>query len=576
MKTLRYFALLATLTLTTSAAGQITLTLETERELDGSRRTGGTEFADSVTVGQAHWQMLQDLAAQAGAGQLWDITGFTLEAPLPIDNFFRKFDPNDTSDPGHNDSDYQTADCYVVDADSMQFYSYFHVNESGVSQLGSLAPAFNSKSVNSPPDLQLDFPVSFGNSWQSVFQETQSGFSSAVLDRSVSYDVDGWGTLRTPLGDFDALRIMRVENISVGGSALPEERDIMFVTAGGDIEVNLGYDSIFMWYESLGFTSTTTTGGGPDYCTGGTANSGVLLVVDDAGNLNASDTAIRDLLIALSLQVTILSDNDVQTSDGVGRDLIVISATVDPSAIAADWSTTAVPVVVNEAGFFDNLLMTGGTAGTDLGSTGAMTSVSIVDGAHPIANGYTGSADVYTVPSPMNWGAPSASGTSVAEDDQNRSVIFTYESAAAMVGGDAPARRAAFYADDNGLANATPDGSLLFRHTVLWALGRESEITSTVAFETVKPGVESVRLARNFPNPFRGTTTIAFELVEPAAVKLVVFDLLGREVLRLADDNFGAGRHEVSMSASSLPGGAYIYRLTTGDTSLSQRMVVLH
>jgi hypothetical protein len=66
------------------------------------------------------------------------------------------------------------------------------------------------------------------------------------------------------------------------------------------------------------------------------------------------------------------------------------------------------------------------------------------------------------------------------------------------------------------------------------------------------------------PNPFSAATTIHFSLPEPAPVRLVVYDALGREVARLVDAVMEAGSHEVRFEASGFPGGVYLARLTTG------------
>ncbi len=52
--------------------------------------------------------------------------------------------------------------------------------------------------------------------------------------------------------------------------------------------------------------------------------------------------------------------------------------------------------------------------------------------------------------------------------------------------------------------------------------------------------------AQNYPNPFNPTTQIRFTLLKPNHVKLVVYDMLGREVARLADEQMAAGYHAVT------------------------------
>ena len=77
-------------------------------------------------------------------------------------------------------------------------------------------------------------------------------------------------------------------------------------------------------------------------------------------------------------------------------------------------------------------------------------------------------------------------------------------------------------------------------------------------------GASEFQLAQNYPNPFNPSTEIAFVLPEGAPVKLVVYDVLGKEVARLVDHALDAGTHSVRFDAEALPSGVYIYRIEAG------------
>ena len=79
----------------------------------------------------------------------------------------------------------------------------------------------------------------------------------------------------------------------------------------------------------------------------------------------------------------------------------------------------------------------------------------------------------------------------------------------------------------------------------------------------------------NYPNPFNPTTEIRFDLPEAADVRLVVYDVMGREVARLAEGNYAAGRHRATFNASGLPSGVYFGVLTAADIRAVQRMVLM-
>jgi hypothetical protein len=87
-------------------------------------------------------------------------------------------------------------------------------------------------------------------------------------------------------------------------------------------------------------------------------------------------------------------------------------------------------------------------------------------------------------------------------------------------------------------------------------------------------------LYQNYPNPFNPATTIRYELPEGAPVRLVVYDLQGREVARLTDGYRQPGYHETTWdgraaSGRPLPSGIYIARLVTPVYSKSMKMLLL-
>jgi len=72
-------------------------------------------------------------------------------------------------------------------------------------------------------------------------------------------------------------------------------------------------------------------------------------------------------------------------------------------------------------------------------------------------------------------------------------------------------------------------------------------------------------LEQNYPNPFNPTTTIRFDLPQAGDVKLVIYNILGREVETLVSTWREAGRHEVVWTVGDQASGVYFYRLTVGQ-----------
>lgn len=82
-------------------------------------------------------------------------------------------------------------------------------------------------------------------------------------------------------------------------------------------------------------------------------------------------------------------------------------------------------------------------------------------------------------------------------------------------------------------------------------------------------------LLQNYPNPFNPTTEIRFELREAAEVRLIVYDVVGREVARLVDAAMPAGQHRATWDASGLSSGTYLYRLTADAFTETKAMTLL-
>ena len=96
-------------------------------------------------------------------------------------------------------------------------------------------------------------------------------------------------------------------------------------------------------------------------------------------------------------------------------------------------------------------------------------------------------------------------------------------------------------------------------------------------------GVESLEgavpmtytLNQNYPNPFNPTTVISYQLPVASNVNLKVFDLLGREVAVLVNEQKMGGTHSVTWNSAGFPSGVYFYRLLAGDYTETRRMILV-
>jgi tetratricopeptide (TPR) repeat protein len=79
----------------------------------------------------------------------------------------------------------------------------------------------------------------------------------------------------------------------------------------------------------------------------------------------------------------------------------------------------------------------------------------------------------------------------------------------------------------------------------------------------------------NYPNPFNPTTVIRFSLPTEGHVSLKVYDMLGRDISTLVNQNRTAGNHQVSFDASNLPSGMYLYKLEAAGKSIVRKMMLV-
>lgn len=84
-----------------------------------------------------------------------------------------------------------------------------------------------------------------------------------------------------------------------------------------------------------------------------------------------------------------------------------------------------------------------------------------------------------------------------------------------------------------------------------------------------------LRLAQNFPNPFNPATTIEYDLPGASFVTLEVFDVSGRRVGQLVNEQQSSGAHRINFNGDGLASGVYIYRLSSRFGTLTRRMLFL-
>lgn len=117
--------------------------------------------------------------------------------------------------------------------------------------------------------------------------------------------------------------------------------------------------------------------------------------------------------------------------------------------------------------------------------------------------------------------------------------------------------------------------------------GRDAAVSSRLLIFSPNSGIQisneeqiedilEYRLSQNYPNPFNPSTNIEFKLPKTMNISLKVYDLLGREVAVLADnERFTSGSQTINFDASQFASGMYIYRLEAGAFSQTRKMLLI-
>ena len=109
----------------------------------------------------------------------------------------------------------------------------------------------------------------------------------------------------------------------------------------------------------------------------------------------------------------------------------------------------------------------------------------------------------------------------------------------------------------------------------------EAPLTQLLLSATSATGTEDdalpvvYALAQSYPNPTTGRATIKYDLPAPQQVRIEVYDVLGRRVAVLVDEEVEAGFHEATFDARRFASGTYLYRIEAGPFTDVRRMLVI-
>jgi serine protease len=93
--------------------------------------------------------------------------------------------------------------------------------------------------------------------------------------------------------------------------------------------------------------------------------------------------------------------------------------------------------------------------------------------------------------------------------------------------------------------------------------------------DNINPIPYKFELAQNYPNPFNPSTTIKFSIPSESHVILKIYDMLGREVRTLLNDEKAPGTYSINFIAGNLPSGVYLYKLKAGNYTDTKKLVLI-
>ena len=142
------------------------------------------------------------------------------------------------------------------------------------------------------------------------------------------------------------------------------------------------------------------------------------------------------------------------------------------------------------------------------------------------------------------------------------------------------------YLDDNnsGFIVGSFSGSMSIDGTVIPAQNILADLfIAKLYFDNLTNIIEDTKhsslnkfvLLQNYPNPFNPSTTINWEMPQAGLVSIKIYDVLGREVITLVNEELNAGKHETVFEAANFSSGVYIYRINTGDFIQTKKMILI-
>jgi len=123
------------------------------------------------------------------------------------------------------------------------------------------------------------------------------------------------------------------------------------------------------------------------------------------------------------------------------------------------------------------------------------------------------------------------------------------------------------------------DGFLELIETLYIGTYQAVKIISTtapiVSVENNNQTIKNYELKQNYPNPFNPNTTIEYNLKRNSEVKVIIYDILGKEVSTLVNEKQQIGKYKLNLNVTGLSSGTYFYSLVVDGLTDTKKMILL-
>ena len=119
-----------------------------------------------------------------------------------------------------------------------------------------------------------------------------------------------------------------------------------------------------------------------------------------------------------------------------------------------------------------------------------------------------------------------------------------------------------------------PEGATKFQYKL-----KQTDKNGNYSYSSVVTAIIGIptmyELKQNFPNPFNPTTKIKYSIPQDGLVSIIIFDIMGRKITSLVNENKKAGNYEVYFNGNGLSSGVYFCKMNSGDFTNSIKMLLI-